>query len=95
MKNVFILLGFISFSGICFGQASVNTDKKPDNIIPSACTSEQVCCYYNTHSTAGWNLTCLTREECKKLGGTIFSSDKCVVITEDKPKKEERKKKNK
>lgn len=91
MKNILILASFIFFSSISFGQNTPSTDKKSE-IIPSACSPNQICCYYNTHTSAGWDLKCLSREECEKLSGTIFDADKCVAIPEDKPKKESPKK---
>jgi hypothetical protein len=83
MKNLLILLSLISFSSICIGQNPTNPDKKSD-IVQSSCSENQICCYYNTHSPIGWDLKCLSREECENLSGTIFDADKCVVISGDK-----------
>lgn len=91
MKNLIISVFFFLLSGLSFGQNSPSNDKKSE-IIPSACSPNQICCYYNTKTSAGWDLKCLTREECEKLSGTIFDADKCVVIPEEKPKKDTPKK---
>jgi len=94
MKHLLLLAGLFSLSGLCLGQNAPTTNQKAE-IIPSSCLPNQICCYYNTHTSAGWDLKCLTREECEKLSGTIFEADKCLAIPEEKTEKEAPKKSNK